>query len=107
MEPPDASIDQRIAQRLRALRGERGWSLDELARRSAVSRATLSRLENAEVSPTTAVLGRLCSAFGLTMSRLLARLQLPLKKRPSSPASRTPTSGSAGGMHWPSSIPPS
>jgi transposase len=42
-----------------------------------------------------------------TMSRLLARLQLPLKKRPSSPASRTPTSGSAGGMHWPSSILPS
>src|SRR5579884_2994845 len=67
----NASIDQMIARRLKELRAERGWSLDELARRSNVSRATLSRLENAEVSPTASVLGRLCAAYGLTMSRLL------------------------------------
>ncbi len=65
------SIDRLIAQRLKSLRAERGWSLDELARRSNVSRATLSRLENAEVSPTTSVLGKLCAAYGLTMSRLM------------------------------------
>src|SRR5579884_2525053 len=65
------SIDWHIAQRLKRLRAERGWSLDELARRSTVSRATLSRLENAEVSPTTSVLGKLCTAYGLTMSRLM------------------------------------
>lgn len=65
------SIDQRIAQRLRALRAERGWSLDDLASRSGVSRATLSRLENAEVSPTASVLGKLCTAYDLTMSRLM------------------------------------
>lgn len=65
------STDQLIAQRLKGLRADRGWSLDELARRSNVSRATLSRLENAEVSPTTNVLGKLCAAYGLTMSRLM------------------------------------
>lgn len=64
-------MDRLIAQRLKGLRSERGWSLDELARRSNVSRATLSRLENAEVSPTASVLGKLCAAYGLTMSRLL------------------------------------
>jgi transcriptional regulator with XRE-family HTH domain len=64
-------MDRRIAQRLRALRAERGWSLDELSGRSKVSRATLSRLENAEVSPTASVLGRLCAAYGLTLSRLM------------------------------------
>lgn len=64
-------IDKRLAQRLRAMRAERGWSLDELAKRSAVSRATLSRLENAEVSPTASVLGKLCAAYGLTLSRLM------------------------------------
>ena len=37
----------------------------------SVSRASLSRLENAEVSPTASVLGRLCAAYGLTMSRLM------------------------------------
>jgi transcriptional regulator with XRE-family HTH domain len=65
------SLDNQIAERLKSLRGERDWSLDELARRSGVSRATLSRLENAEVSPTASVLGKLCAAFGLTMSRLM------------------------------------
>lgn len=63
--------DRRIAQRLRGLRGELGWTLEEVARRSGVSRATLSRIENAEVSVTAGVLGRLCSVYGLPMSRLM------------------------------------
>lgn len=67
----DFSLDLRIAQRLKTLRAERGWSLEELAKRSETSRATLSRLENAEVSPTAAVLGRICAAYGLTLSRLM------------------------------------
>ncbi|MET3133650.1 transcriptional regulator with XRE-family HTH domain [Oxalobacteraceae bacterium GrIS 1.11] len=66
-----ASGERRLAQRLRQLRAERNWSLDQLATLSKVSRATLSRLENAEVSPTTSVLGKLCTAYGLTMSRLM------------------------------------
>jgi transcriptional regulator with XRE-family HTH domain len=65
------SIDERIGQRLQFMREQRGWPLEELARRSGVSRATLSRLENAEVSPTAQVLGKLCTAFGLTLSRLI------------------------------------
>ena len=64
-------LDTRIAQRLKALRGEHGWSLDELAALSGVSRATLSRLENAEVSGTAATLGRLCNTYGIAMSRLM------------------------------------
>jgi transcriptional regulator with XRE-family HTH domain len=67
--------DLRLARRLRALRLERHWSLDELATRSGVSRATLSRTENNEVSPTAALLGRLCAAFEMTMSRLLAEVE--------------------------------
>ncbi|WP_145154547.1 helix-turn-helix domain-containing protein [Pseudomonas oryzihabitans] len=64
-------LDQQLAVRLKALRLERELSLEQLATLSGVSRATLSRLENAEVSPTTAVLGQLCSAYGLTLTRLL------------------------------------
>lgn len=69
--PDPAALDTRIAGRLRILRQDRGWSLDALATRSGVSRATLSRLENAEVSATANVLGRLCAAYGLTLSRLM------------------------------------
>jgi transcriptional regulator with XRE-family HTH domain len=70
-----SATDSLLAQRLRELRKARGWSLDELAAASGISRATLSRTENAEVSPTAAVLGRLCAAFELTMSRLLASVE--------------------------------
>lgn len=69
------AIETRIAGRLRQLRGERGWSLDDVATRSGVSRATLSRIENGEVSPTTAVLGRLCTAYGVTLSRLMVQVE--------------------------------
>src|SRR5215510_12936660 len=83
------TIDRRIAQRLKSLRGEHGWSLDELARRSSISRATLSRLENAEVSPTASVLGKLCAAFGLTLSRLMHMVEgefAPVVRRSMQPA---------------------
>src|SRR5262245_5328342 len=70
-EITEASIDRRIAQRLKDLRQERGWSLDDLAGRSGVSRATLSRLENSAISPTTGMLSKLCAAYGLTLSRLM------------------------------------
>jgi len=74
-ESQPIDTDGRLAERLRGLRAERGWALDELASRSGVSRATLSRLENAEVSPTTSVLGKLCAAYGLTMSRLMRMVE--------------------------------
>ncbi|WP_367718439.1 helix-turn-helix domain-containing protein [Nitratireductor sp. GISD-1A_MAKvit] len=66
-----SSVDRGIAERLRTLRQERGWTLEDLASRSGVSRATLSRLENAEVSATANVLGRLCQVYGITLSRLM------------------------------------
>lgn len=69
------SIERRIAQRIRSLRTERQWPLEELAARSGVSRATLSRIENCEVSSTANVLGRLCGAFGLTLSRLMVLVE--------------------------------
>jgi transcriptional regulator with XRE-family HTH domain len=66
-----SSLDEAIADRLKALRAGRGWSLDDLAARSGVSRGTLSRLENAEVSGTAVTLGRLCAVYGISMSRLM------------------------------------
>src|SRR5258708_7664300 len=92
----DTSIDRLIAQRLKGLRAERGWSLDELARRSNVSRASLSRLENAEVSATANVLGKLCAAYGLTMSRLIHMVEddfVPLIRRGTQPVWTDPTIG--------------
>ncbi|GHC68606.1 DNA-binding protein [Limoniibacter endophyticus] len=50
-------------------------TLQDLADQSGVSRATLSRVENGEVSPTAETLGRLASAFALPLSQLLAPLE--------------------------------
>ncbi|NUT94676.1 MAG: helix-turn-helix transcriptional regulator [Saccharothrix sp.] len=71
----DLDLDLRLAARLAELRTQRAWSLEDLARRSGVSRSTLSRLERAEISPTTALLAKLCATYELTMSRLLAEVE--------------------------------
>ncbi len=68
-------LDRRIAARLLAERTNRSWSLEQLAERSGVSRAMISKIERGESSPTAAVLGRLSAAFGLTLSQLLARAE--------------------------------
>jgi transcriptional regulator with XRE-family HTH domain len=71
----DNELDHRIAARLLAERMSRGWSLEQLAERSGVSRAMISKVERGESSPTAAVLGRLSAALGLTLSQLLARAE--------------------------------
>ena len=71
----DADIETRIARRLARLRAERQWSLEALAERTGISRATLSRLERAELSPTAAMLGRLCTVYGWTLSRFMAEAE--------------------------------
>lgn len=63
---------QAIATRLKIEREGRGWSLAELAERSGVSKAMISKIERSEASPTATVLGRLSGAFGLPLSVLLA-----------------------------------
>jgi len=67
--------NQALADHLRALRVDRSLTLQDLAARSGVSRATLSRMENGEVSPTAESLGRLASAFTLPISQLLTPLE--------------------------------
>jgi transcriptional regulator with XRE-family HTH domain len=71
--------NDRLAQRLGALRAAKGLSLQELAQRSGVSRATLSRIENGDVSPTAETLGALASAYEMTISRLLAPIERPFQ----------------------------
>jgi transcriptional regulator with XRE-family HTH domain len=71
----DHDIERRIAQRLARLRADRGWSLDALAERTGISRATLSRVERSELSPTAAMLDKLCTVYGWTLSRLMAEAE--------------------------------
>lgn len=74
MEKTESSY-RGLADHLKSLRTGRGLSLQDLADISGISRATLSRIENAEVSPTAETLGRLASAYALPLSQLLAPLE--------------------------------
>jgi transcriptional regulator with XRE-family HTH domain len=65
----------RIADRLRLEREARDWTLAQVADRSGVSRAMISKIERCEASPTATVLVRLASAFDLTLGSLIARAE--------------------------------
>ncbi len=76
-EDASSQLTQRIAQRVRELRGAKGLSLDELAGRSGVSRSMISLIERGESSPTAVVLEKL--AVGLDVS-LASLFELPVSK---------------------------
>jgi len=69
-------ITYKLAARIRGERMARRWSLDDLSERSQVSKAMISKIERAEASPTAALLGRLSSAYGITLSALRAEAAL-------------------------------
>ena len=65
----------RLARRIRLERDARSWSLAELAERSGVSKAAISKIEREEMSPTAVVMVRLAGAFDLTLAGLLLRAE--------------------------------
>jgi transcriptional regulator with XRE-family HTH domain len=69
------SESARLAGHLRKLREAHDMTLAALAQRSGLSRATLSRIENAEVSPTAETLGQLATVYALPISQLLSPLE--------------------------------
>lgn len=69
---PDSpqDVNSLIARRLRELRDAQGWSLDELAERSTVSRSAISLIERAQSSPTATVLDKLAMALNVPLASL-------------------------------------
>lgn len=67
---PEA-LQTRVADALKRIRKDYGWTLEELARRSGVSRAMLSQIEARKTNPTIAVLWKISTAFGMHFSALL------------------------------------
>ncbi len=85
-----------LADRLKLERESRGWSLADLAERSGVSKAMVSKIERREASPTAATLVRLAAAFDLTLAALLARAEAPagpVVRAADQPLWRDPASG--------------
>jgi transcriptional regulator with XRE-family HTH domain len=62
---------ERLRVRTRDLRREQGLTLEELALRSGVSRAMLSKIERGEKNPTLVVAAKVAEGLGVTLSRLV------------------------------------
>lgn len=65
-------ILNRIAAALKALRKERGWSLDKTAQETGVSKAMLGQIERAESSPTISTLWKIATGFKVPFSLFIA-----------------------------------
>ncbi len=95
-EPAPRDISQRIAARVRDLRGASGLSLEALAERSGVSRSMISLIERGESSATAVVLEKLAASLGVALAALFEDTQAPaspLAKRKAQPQWRDPASG--------------
>lgn len=86
-----------LARTLQSLRAERGWSLDQLAARSGVSKGVLVALEQARSNPNLATLARLSDAFGVPVTRLVDVPGKPDVRVTGPDQARTLWHGPAGG----------
>jgi transcriptional regulator with XRE-family HTH domain len=97
VEPEPPEIELRIASRLKDLRTRQELTLDELSRRSGVSRSMISLIERAESSPTASVLDKLSASLGVTLASLFAPQQrgdaAPVARRKDQPEWRDPETG--------------
>ena len=64
-----------IARQIRLERDSRNWSLADLAEKSSVAKASISKIERGEMSPSAGLLVRLAAAFDLTLAGLLLRAE--------------------------------
>jgi transcriptional regulator with XRE-family HTH domain len=65
-------MSQVIASNVRAARHDRGWTLDQMAARSGLSRRVIVQIEQGGANPNVATLLRISDALGLGLPALLA-----------------------------------
>lgn len=70
-ETSPASIE--LGHLLRGLRRERGWTLAEAGAAAGVSRSSLSKVENGQMSPTYDLLIKVARGYGVDLADLFAR----------------------------------
>jgi len=94
-DTPD--VTNAVARTLQALRTERGWSLDQLATRSGVSKGVLVALEQERSNPSLATLARISDAFGVPVTRLVEISDEPAVRVWDASSGRVLWQGPAGG----------
>lgn len=65
-----------LGAKLRQLRKNKGWTLDETAERSGLAKSTLSKIENDKLSPSFQVIQKLTSGLGIDVPQLFTESDL-------------------------------
>ena len=66
-EPPEPL---NLGERVRQLRKDRGWTLEQAAVQAGLARSTLSKIENGQMSPTYEALKKLAEGLGISVPQL-------------------------------------
>lgn len=64
-------LNSQVSERVKSQRQQRGWSLEQLATASGVSRSMLSQVERGEANPTLAVTCKIAQAFGMSLAEFV------------------------------------
>lgn len=89
-------IEQRVAERIRTLRRQRGLTLQNLAERAGVSKSMISKVERGEASPSAGTMSRLAEGLGVSISTLVGendRLGIAIQRHADQPVYRDPKYG--------------
>jgi transcriptional regulator with XRE-family HTH domain len=76
--PSPEAVAAAVAHNTRRLRALRGWSLDQLAARSGVSKGMLVHLEQARTNPSLGTLCKLAETLGISLAGLVELHEAPL-----------------------------
>ncbi len=74
-DSPDAAVAWVIAQRVREYRNQLGLTVEQLAERSGISKGMLSKIENAQASPSLGTLVKLAGAISVPLTSLFRGLE--------------------------------
>jgi transcriptional regulator with XRE-family HTH domain len=69
--PAAEPVERHACDRVRGLRREKGWTLEQLASLSGVSKSMLSQIERGNANPTLGVAFRIARAFGVKLADLV------------------------------------
>lgn len=76
--PSPAAVAAAVARNTRRLRTARGWSLDQLATRSGVSKGMLVHLEQARTNPSLGTLCKVAETLGVSLAGLVELHEAPV-----------------------------
>jgi transcriptional regulator with XRE-family HTH domain len=75
--PSPEAVAAAVARNTRRLRTERGWSLDQFAQRSGVSKGMLVHLEQARTNPSLGTLCKVAETLGVSLAGLVETDDVP------------------------------